>query len=379
MDTSKFRTRQEFRTLINPKGKDFIIGLDAGYSGTKTFFESGCGTFPTYARKIDEMLYLTDENDIVYRDDDTGEMYLIGYAAQNMVDDIDTNDTDGELFSRKRYGSKLFHVACEAAIGKTVLQKNDNRKIVVQTGLPASYMADTPSLVNSLSGSKNFSLKIGSAPWKKVTYDVKKEDIFVMPQPTGAMYSVLIKNDGKYIPEAKNILTGNILVFDIGFGTFDFFGIKNRAVVCRESLDMIGMREVLQSISKKINEDLGEDIRVIALQKNLETGKIVCIGEDNDGNLVSEEKSIVPYLEAANKEVLFEAMEKAKSVTNQFRGYKHLIIGGGTGEAWYDGISKKLSGLSTLKIYPSNINDRLPFIYSNARGYYMYRYMVSKK
>ena len=69
MDTSKFRTRQEFRTLINPKGKDFIIGLDAGYSGTKTFFESGCGTFPTYARKIDEMLYLTDENDIVYRDD----------------------------------------------------------------------------------------------------------------------------------------------------------------------------------------------------------------------------------------------------------------------------------------------------------------------
>lgn len=65
MDTSKFRTRQEFRTLINPKGKDFIIGLDAGYSGTKTFFESGCGTFPTYARKIDEMLYLTDENDIV--------------------------------------------------------------------------------------------------------------------------------------------------------------------------------------------------------------------------------------------------------------------------------------------------------------------------
>ena len=79
---------------------------------------------------------------------------------------------------------------------------------MIQTGLPASYMADTPSLVNSLSGSKNFSLKIGSAPWKKVTYDVKKEDIFVMPQPTGAMYSVLIKNDGKYIPEAKNILTG---------------------------------------------------------------------------------------------------------------------------------------------------------------------------
>ena len=72
-----------------------------------------------------------------------------------------------------------------------------------------------------------------------------------------------------------------------------------------------------------------------------------------------------------------QAIEKAKSVTNSFRGYQYVIIDGGTGEAWYDDIKNWMNDMKTIRIIPCNINDQLPYIYANARGYYMFGYMNS--
>ena len=70
-----------------------------------------------------------------------------------------------------------------------------------------------------------------------------------MPQPAGSLYSVLIRDDGKYIPDARAYLSENILIMDIGFGTFDFYGVKNSVVACKESVDKTGMHEVMQHAS----------------------------------------------------------------------------------------------------------------------------------
>ena len=197
-----------------------------------------------------------------------------------------------------------------------------------------------------------------------------------MAQPAGALYSVLIKNDGNYVNDAINILSSNVLVADIGFGTFDFYGIKNRTVVCKDSIDEIGMREVLSRTSKRILSEMNEDIKVAALQKNLMDGYVVCVDEEN---MKTTKRPIADIVEASSREVMKEAMMRAKSITDAFRGYEYLILDGGTGEAWYSDIKEWLSGMETLKIMPSNFNDHLPMIYSNARGYYMYRYMAGKK
>lgn len=378
MDTRKFRTRQENRNANNPKGKDFIIGLDIGYSGTKVFYENGNFCFPSYAKRLySGMMNIPNEKDILYRDDDNGDIYMVGYIAQDMMESTDTNDTDGELYSRKRYSDKRFKIICNTALGMALMNKKDDRKIVIQTGLPTSYVeGDTPAIKKVLTKTSRFSLKLGSGDWITFEPEVKENDIYVMPQPTGALYSVLIKNDGKYVDDAKKMLCSNILVMDIGFGTFDFFGIKNRSTVCKESIDEIGMREVLANTSKKILSEMNEDIRVAALQKNLETGKVTCVNEEE---MRAEEKSISPILEECSKKVMKDAMERAKSVTNAFRGYNYIIIDGGTGEAWYEDIKNWLSGMKTIKVMPSNINDHMPFIYSNARGYYLYRYTLNKR
>lgn len=379
MNTNKFRTRQEFvKRATHPKAKDYIIGLDAGYSAMKVFHENGYFCFPSYARKLEGSLSVVDERDILYRDLDTNETFLLGYTAQDMISSIDTNDAEGELFSRKRYTNKKFRILCFAAIALACMDKKDQRPLVIQTGLPSSFLeADEPQMVNALSKPAHFALKVGNGHWRNFDFKIDRDHIFAnMAQPAGAFYSVIIKDDGSYSADARSYLFGNTLVIDIGFGTFDFYGLKNRALVCKESNDEIGMRQVLKSTSKKILDAYGEEIRVPALQKCLESGKITCINEEE---MKTEEHSISPLLEKSNDEVFRAAMEQAKGVTSAFRDYSRIVVAGGTGEAWFEKIKDYLSGMKTITVVPGNVNDHLPFIYSNVRGYYMFRYMQNKR
>ena len=370
METKRYRTRQEEKRLTNPKGKKYIVALDLGYSGTKIYIESGYICFPSYAKKIEHgMMVISDEKDIFYRDE-TG-LYMVGYNAQNMTDAMSTNDTDGELFSRKRYADKRFKIITNVALALAIRRKNDNRDVFIETGLPSSYMNDSDALKKAICKPAEFEIKRGSGEWESYKLEFTDNQVDVIPQPSGALYSVMTKSDGQFIDNVKEIIAGNTLIMDIGFGTFDFYGLKNRMIECKDSSDEIGMRKVLESTSKKILDDTGEEIRVASMQRKLEEGKFEAVNEDD---LTSETKSISPYLEKATDEVFNEAMNKAKSVTNSFRGYNNLIISGGTGEAWFDKIKDRLKGMKTLKVIPANINDHEPLIYAVARGYYLYCY-----
>lgn len=376
MDTKLFRTRQETHYKTNPKGRDFIIGIDVGYSSTKVFYESGCFVFPSYIKEIESLLSPISDKDIYYRDCD-GKIYIVGYNAQELVQSGDTNDTDGELFSRKRYKDKRFQIICNTALGLATRNKKDSRKIVIQSGLPSSYMkGDSKALKDVLSSRNKFELKVGKGNWQEFDIAAAAQDIYIMEQPRGALFSVLTKDDGNEIPGAINVMVSNVLVMDIGFGTFDFYGLIGRSVACSESIDTIGMREVLTEAIKQIMDETGEDIRIAAFQRYLESGKFAYVNEED---LSSEEKPLAPILETANKKVMKTALDRAKNVTKSFRDYRYIVVGGGTGEAWYTDICEYLKNLKTIQIWPSNRNDHLPYIYSNARGYYMYRYRMTHK
>ena len=377
MSSKNYRTKQESRNLTNPKGKNYIVAIDAGYSSMKVFWETGCCIFPSYAKKKENsFIDIMNEDDIFYKEDGSDDVYIIGKTAQNVMDDTGTNETESELYSRKRYSNKRFRILCNVALAEAIKHKKDNRKIVIQTGLPASYLnADTGLLKKAFVQNVGFSVKKGSGKWNHYKFEIKPDDVFVMSQPLGALYSYITKPDGKYTEDAKNILSGNVLVMDIGFGTLDLFGIQNREVKCKESVDDVGMKKVLLGVSKKILEETGEDIRVAALQKHLETGKILCVNEEE---FTSEEKPIGEYLLMSSNATMHEAIDKMRNITSSLRGYNILIVDGGTGEAWYEGIKEKLAGMKTISVMPCNRNDHLPFSYSNVRGYYMFMYSGGK-
>ena len=133
------------------------------------------------------------------------------------------------------------------------------------------------------------------------------------------------------------------------------------------------MKQVLKETSIRIMDTLHEEIRVPALQSALGTGVIICTDMDE---MKSEEKPLAPFLEDANNKVFRDAIESAYNITGGFIDYNFILVTGGTGEAWLDKIKDYFSGLKTVRVMTGNENDHLPMIYSNARGYYMYRYML---
>lgn len=379
INTKKFRTKHEFNIKTNPKGKHYIVALDIGYSGVKGYHETGYFCFPSFCKKLGKnFMGLASDNDILYKDRQTGDLYMVGSEAQKMLGTLSTNETDGELFSRKRYHNASFKILANTALAIALDGKKDGREIFLQTGLPASYLdADAPSIKKALAAPAKFSLKVGKGNWKDYDININPELIHVTSQPAGGLHSAIVGKDGKFStnPDASTVLLGNSFVMDIGFGTCDFYGFKNRAIVCTDSIDNIGMRAVMDLTSKKILEVYGEDIRIQALQQNLETGYVTCINEET---MQSEDKPISDILSKSSDAVFKECMEKARTLTNTFRDYQYIIVSGGTGEAWFEKIKQYLSGLKKITLLPSNIQDPIPFLYSNVRGYYFFRYLRDK-
>ncbi len=369
------KTKQEFHNLTNPKSKQFVIGLDAGYSSMKVFHENGYFCFPSSIRKKPKEVFgFPSETDILYQDLQTGESYYVGLAAQKMTDG--TNDTEGELFSRKRYSNKSFHILCNVAIALALRYKKDNREVILQTGLPIAYVeGDKSALIKSLSKPAKFALSMGGKPLQNFEFCIREENIFIMSQPSGSLYSSIMRKDGKYTDDAVNILSQNTLVIDPGFGTLDFLGIKANEICHKGTIDNLGMKEVLTRVSEKILKEFGEDIKVPALQGYLETCKIT---STDDESWSAQEHSIEPIIEECVQSVCLDAMNKLKSETSTFRNYQYIIIGGGTGAAWYVSMNDKLKNFSFKGILKANRNDEsIGLLYANARGYYLYRRALS--
>lgn len=393
MQTSTYRTRTEWvpknYEKIRTNDDLWVIGLDSGYGGMKGFSPNKYFCFPSYAKKLDldkSVMAMYDNHDIIYQDLDNGDTYLIGRNAQNSISKNETNDTESELFTRKRYGNKKFYVLCMAAIGLACMPNSESstssgvgKELVLQAGLPPAYLdIDREPYAKMLSRPANFKLKIGRKPWQEFHIAIKTENIYVMAQPSGTMASINIGNNGQYIQDARKYLTGNVLILDIGFNTMDVYGMKGHLLTANESFDTFGMRAVLQMVSEDIKKEKNEEIRVAAMQKYLEKGTIPITKDvamdDEEFDFSDEEYPFAPILEKCSYKVCNMALRHLSNITDQFADYDYLVVTGGTGAAWYEWIKEKFKK-SKMQIIPGNKNDNLEMLYANVRGYYLFRSM----
>lgn len=380
MNTKKFRTKTEFikrdNGMISPTWE---IAIDIGYSAVKLFSPNIISRFPSYAKRVDQGFSYAAEppvNSILYKNLDTNEMWLVGEEAQNNMDRGDTSDSEAILYSRDRYDSDIFHVISEVGLG-IGLMDNEYRsyggeRIVVQTGLPEKYMSDEERIKESLEGAHHFAIKIGRGTWQEFGFHIVDNNIYVMSQPKGTLFSVCINKDGSWHPDAKKYLSSSILVFDPGFKTLDLFPIKNGQVGNGETYSDLGMMRVFQETTKMLREHTKGhvDVPVPAIQKYLEEGKVPYL---NKKTFESEEYRLDDFLAKACNDICEEAIHRMVNAVD-LTDYKYLIITGGTGAAWAHNIEEKFKKITTLQIIHGNQNDNLAFVFSNVRGYYLYRY-----
>lgn len=382
IDTRKFKTKTMIVQRNNGDAGDvWPVALDIGYSAVKIFSPNIVAMFPSFAKREDgdimsSVIGSLPDSVITYRGEN-GECWAVGEDAQERIDVKDTNDTEAALYSRERYMSPMFRVILETGIGMAMFRSKygspDGKKIVIQTGLPPKYIkSDAELMRDAVAGHHAFSLRVGSREEVKFDFTIDRQDVYIMPQPMGTLYSVTIGQDRKPLPSAASLLKKNIVVFDPGFGTLDIFPIRQQRIGRSETFDNLGMKRVIQETAKQVNEKYHQDISVPAMQKYLGKGTVRIVSRQN-GRMMTKDIEFGDLLSDANERVCMEAVQKLEQVL-PLEEFDCLIITGGTSAAWNKMIREYFAGMSTLQIIEGNVNDTLPFAFANVRGYYMYRY-----
>lgn len=386
INTKAFKTRSEIIEKKLPringnnqyKGKT-IVALDIGYSGVKGASPNRVFTFPSYAKKTPRDLDVVGKvrpSDIQLRNDKTGECWLVGQAAETMMDQVDIESTtDASLYTRYRYDSEVFKVLAMTGMALGLWGTGSGNDIYLQTGLPATYKdRDEGKIVSALCGDYAVSIKVGSGDWVPFQFTLDENHIDVMEQPQGTLCATAYDN-GVVSQMGKDILRSNSIILDIGFGTEDIFSIRSGYKNAHQTYSDTGMRAVFEAVIKQLQADhknYALETKIFELQRYMENGEVPYFDADE---FQMHNLPFADILEEKNREICDKSIRRLMQDYGNLVGYNYLIVTGGTGESRFEQIKEMLSGLPTLQVLPGNLNTQdLAFSYSNVMGYYMLRH-----
>lgn len=386
INTKAFKTRSEIIEKKLPringnnqyKGKT-IVALDIGYSGVKGASPNRVFTFPSYAKKTPKDLDVVGKvrpSDIQLRNDKTGECWLVGQAAETMMDQVDIESTtDASLYTRYRYDSEVFKVLAMTGMALGLWGTGNGNDIYLQTGLPATYKdRDEGKIVSALCGDYAVSIKVGSGDWVPFQFTLDENHIDVMEQPQGTLCATAYDN-GVVSQMGKDILRSNSIILDIGFGTEDIFSIRSGYKNAHQTYSDTGMRAVFEAVIKQLQADhknYALETKIFELQRYMENGEVPYFDADE---FQMHNLPFADILEEKNREICDKSIRRLMQDYGNLVGYNYLIVTGGTGESRFEQIKEMLSGLPTLQVLPGNLNTQdLAFSYSNVMGYYMLRH-----
>ena len=386
INTKAFKTRSEIIEKKLPringnnqyKGKT-IVALDIGYSGVKGASPNRVFTFPSYAKKTPKDLDVVGKvrpSDIQLRNDKTGECWLVGQAAETMMDQVDIESTtDASLYTRYRYDSEVFKVLAMTGMALGLWGTGSGNDIYLQTGLPATYKdRDEGKIVSALCGDYAVSIKVGSGDWVPFQFTLDENHIDVMEQPQGTLCATAYDN-GVVSQMGKDILRSNSIILDIGFGTEDIFSIRSGYKNAHQTYSDTGMRAVFEAVIKQLQADhknYALETKIFELQRYMENGEVPYFDADE---FPMHNLPFADILEEKNREICDKSIRRLMQDYGNLVGYNYLIVTGGTGESRFEQIKEMLSGLPTLQVLPGNLNTQdLAFSYSNVMGYYMLRH-----
>lgn len=386
MDTAIFKTRSEIIPRKMPKingnnqykGRT-IVALDGGYSSVKGASSERVFIYPSFAKPVPsgfEILGNVDDSHILFKDNNTQKLWLIGQAAENLMDQNDLDSiTDASIYTRYRYDSPMYKALMATGLGIGLIGTPEGNEVFLQTGLPSEYKrTDSPKLIAALSGDYDISIKVGSKQWHRFKFSLDAAHISVMEQPHGTLCSVTYKN-GELTDFGVKVMAANSIILDVGFGTEDIFPIQKGDKIISQTFSDTAMKAVFNGVISRVkeeNEDMALDVKIYELQNYLESGEIPYF------DITTFKMSYIPFgdiLDEVNHELCEKSIMRLMQGYQNMQKYQYLIVTGGTGESRFEQIKQKLSVIPTLTVVPGNTNTPdLSCTYSNVIGYYMLRY-----
>lgn len=359
---------------------NWVVGLDIGYSGVKTFSANSCVCFPAYASRCTDSARINigqaeDSRRIFYKDEE--EEWEVGALAQNSISVSDTSAGSMSIYGRSRYYSPMFKVLLRVGIAagcRTNVYGNPlDKKIKVQTGLPPKYMkSDSEDLRSVLIGEHTFSVKFGNGVWEEFSFTLEENDINIIDQPEGTLFSIATDRNLQLVSNATKYFNSRLLIVDPGFGTLDLFPMI-RGAVNRDNCQTyteLGMKQILKDTSDEILELHNFEISVPSMQQFLEKEYVL----KREGRKITK-VGFADILEKHSRDICEKAIERIMEIYNPPLEYDYLVLTAGTGAAWssYFRGNSYFKDCETLEIISGNQGDpSLPYIFSNVRGYYIF-------
>lgn len=388
METIKFKTKSEIIERRMPKitgnnqyrGKT-IIAIDGGYSSVKGASPERVFMFPSFAKKAPnglEIIAKVSDVHLMFRDNKTGEVWLVGQSAEELMDQIDLESTtDTSLYTRYRYDSDMFKVLMATGMALGLWGTPEGNEVFLQTGLPSAYkVADAPKLISALVGDYDISIKVGPKNWVDFKFSLDKDHISVMEQPQGTLSAIAYEN-GEETDFGQQVLRSNSIIFDVGFGTEDIFPVRKGMKITSKTFSDTAMKSVFDGVIKEMQKLTPAEFKIFELQNFLESGVAPYFDQFE---FKQEFIDFSDILEKQNRELCEKSIIRLMQEFQNLQDYKYLIVTGGTGESRFEQIKEKLSVIPTLTVLPGNLHTPdLSYCYSNVIGYYMFRHALTMK
>jgi len=260
------------------------VGLDIGYGSVKAFADNGRNV--CFESKVAPAEFIRFQIDV---------------GAQAQVNGLTLHNTkEGSVFigelatkqgrpgavrsphDRDRVTDPITTHLADAAFAM-LLPGIEQAQVRVVTGLPVAYYRDAFQLSQHLLGTHQIFLD-----GRSLTVEV--EDVLVVPQPFGALLSLILDERGKLVASATEMIEGRVAVLDIGMHTTDMILVEGLEYIeARSGSIEVGVSTAIDMVRKVLLDDYRVSYESHELEIAMRRGWLVIQGKKHRLNgLVSE-------------------------------------------------------------------------------------------
>jgi hypothetical protein len=265
--------------------KPITIGLDVGYGLTKAVADNGRTV--CFESKVAPAEFIRFQANVGARvatngltlHDTSEEALFIGELATKQ-------GRPGAIRSprdRNRVTDSITTHLADAAFAM-LLPSIDYARARVVTGLPVAYYRDAFQLSQHLLGAHHIFLDARS-----LTVDV--EDVLVVPQPFGALLSLILDGRGWMTAGTAGLVEGRVAVLDIGTHTTDMILVEGLEYIeARSGSIEVGVSTAVDMIQKVLLDDYRITYEQHEIEAALRRGWLVIDGQKHRLNSLASDR-----------------------------------------------------------------------------------------
>ena len=270
------------------------IGNDQGYYGTKVVCRSKDRFYKLFIRnmvvpnRVGEITYNNDPHNIMYREKEGDREWFCGkLAIEQSADDEVFDSHERRLFSPTWFREEEYMIMFRVSTG---LMLQGSKEPIVSVALPTdSYIDYKEELKRKLIGKHVFEVKQGNLPYRKIEFEIKRENLYVISQPMATLFHIALDRDGQLLNE--DLFIQKVSINDLGFGTSDIETLHGETIIKRQSFSsrhaMLNVYTLLSNrlteFTKKIDpEKIGKDFPIWSLNRIIRSGEVSFKGKIHD-------------------------------------------------------------------------------------------------